>query len=90
LICPLFKTRGGREVDFIVTDRDGRKTLVQAAADLTDGETRARELKALDEAMGECGIARATVVTMNQEERLNTDHGRVEIVPAWQWLLSPN
>jgi uncharacterized protein len=85
-----YKTRARREVDFIVTDRDGRKTLVQAAADLTDGETRARELKALDEAMGECGITRATVVTMNQEELLNTDHGRVEIVPAWQWLLSPN
>lgn len=83
-----YKTRGGREVDFFVTDRDGRRTLVQAAADLTDADTRARELKALDEAMGECGINQATVVTLGREEKVKTGHGRVDIVPAWQWALS--
>lgn len=87
-VIEYYKTLGGREVDFIVTGSDGGKTLVQAAADLTDADTRARELKALDEAMGECGINRATLVTMGREEEVKTAHGRVDIVPAWQWALA--
>jgi hypothetical protein len=85
-----YKTRSGREVDFLVTDRSGRQTLVQAAAVLRDAETRTRELKALDEAMVELGLNRAVIVTLDQEENLETGCGRIEITPAWQWLLFPS
>jgi hypothetical protein len=73
--------------DFIVTDQQGRKGLIQVAADMQDAATRNRELKALDEALDECGIDKAIVVTLDQEEKLKTDHGYVEIVPAWRWCL---
>ncbi len=82
-----YRTRAGREVDFIVTDQQGRKFLIQAAADMQNAATRNRELKALDEALNECGLDRAIVVTLDQDEKLKTDHGQVEIVPAWRWCL---
>jgi predicted AAA+ superfamily ATPase len=82
-----YRTRGGREVDFLAVDRTGYRTLKQVAVDMQDTATRNRELKALDEAMDECGISRATIITLDQEENVKTDHGRVEILPAWQWSL---
>ena len=82
-----YKTRSGREVDFLVTDSAGRQNLVQVAADLTDAGTRSRELAALEEAMAECGLDRAVIVTLDQEETLTTARGRIAVTPAWQWLL---
>jgi hypothetical protein len=52
-----------------------------------DGATRRRELAALEEAMGECGAASATVVTLEESGEERTAHGAVELVPAWRWLL---
>ncbi len=82
-----YRTQGGRKVDFLVADHKGRQALIQVAADMKEVVTRSRELMALDEAMDECGISRATVVTLDQEEKLKTDHGHVEIIPAWRWSL---
>ncbi len=82
-----YKTRSGREVDFLVTDSAGRQNLVQVAADLADAGTRSRELAALEEAMAECGLDRAVIVTLDQEETLTTARGRIAVTPAWQWLL---
>ena len=82
-----YRTQGGRKVDFLVADHKGRQALIQVAADMKAVVTRSRELMVLDEAMDECGISRATVVTLDQEEKLKTDHGHVEIIPAWRWSL---
>jgi len=83
-----FKTAGGREVDFIVTDRHGKKTLLQVSAAMDEPATRKRELKALAEAMNECGLNRGTVVTLNHEEHLETESGHIHILPAWLWALN--
>lgn len=83
-----YKTAGGREVDFLVTDRRGRKTLVQAAAGLEDPSTRTREFRALEEAMEETGLNEGVVVTLHREEQVETPSGRIQVVPAWLWALS--
>jgi predicted AAA+ superfamily ATPase len=83
-----YKTRAGHEVDFVSTGYDGRKRLIQVAADMSEISTRKRELNALNEAMQECQIEHATIVTLNQDERLTTaDGGRINILPAWRWTL---
>lgn len=82
-----YKTRGGHEVDFMATDYKGRKALIQVAADMREAATRSRELRALDEALEESGLGRATVITLDQEETLKTDHGHIDIIPAWRWSL---
>ncbi|MCU0724426.1 MAG: ATP-binding protein [Planctomycetes bacterium] len=84
-----YVTNSDREVDFAVggsPDGDGPR-FIQVCADMGDGATRRRELAALEEAMGECGAASATVVTLEESGEERTAHGAVELVPAWRWLL---
>lgn len=82
-----YKTSGGYEVDFFVTDHSGNESLVQVSAEMTNPATRQRELRALTEAMKECSARHATVITLNEEEGLKTDAGTIDIVPAWLWIL---
>jgi len=83
-----YKTDNGHEVDFFVTDRQGRELLIQVAAEMEISVTRLRELKALIEAMKETGLRNATMVSLNHEEHLETEAGEIHILPAWLWALS--
>jgi len=85
-IC-YYRTRGGREVDFIVTLRGRSRMLVQVCESLAEPQTRKREISALSEAMEEQGLTYGTIVTRNEDERLETPGGVINIVPAWRFLL---
>ena len=85
-IC-YFKSRNGREVDFVALMPDGSRALVQACESLADPRTRAREVGALDQAMAELGLRTATIVTRGEEETVSVDAGVIEVVPAWRFLL---
>ncbi|MHB8763322.1 MAG: ATP-binding protein [Deferrisomatales bacterium] len=82
-----YRTAGGREVDFVVTARDGRRELLQVCADPSDPGTREREVAALAEAAQELGLPGGTVVTEAQEASWDAGGCSVEVVPAWRWLL---
>ncbi|MFW5856983.1 MAG: ATP-binding protein [Planctomycetota bacterium] len=85
------RTRSGREVDFVVPDFTGAsgrtRALFQVCASLVEPRTRKREVMALAEAMGEHGLETGTIVTRNEEERIEVDSGRIRVVPAWRFLL---
>jgi predicted AAA+ superfamily ATPase len=72
---------------FVVTDRRGRKLLIQVSMDIDGAITRKRELEALCEAMEECDLTEATVVTLDLRESLETESGHIHIVPARLWPL---
>jgi predicted AAA+ superfamily ATPase len=82
-------TRSGREVDFVVGDvfeqRAGR--LLQVCSSLSEPATRAREVRALTEAMAETGLSVAEIVTLHEEDTISTDAGVIAVGPAWRWLL---
>ncbi|MBW1741056.1 MAG: ATP-binding protein [Deltaproteobacteria bacterium] len=86
-VIEYYRTKKGREVDFLVTGRGGQKSLVQVSADMKEPVTRQRELRSLLEAMKECKLRQATVVTLNQEEKLETEAGLIHILPASLWAL---
>ena len=79
-------TPGGNEVDFVFEDDTG-KTLMQSAWSLSDPGTRARETRALEEALDAHMGNRAVVVTAYEEDRLKIGRHEVRVVPAWRWLL---
>ena len=83
------RTEAGYEVDFIARSPDEPPALIQACESLRDPATRERELRALAAGMKERGIARGTVVTLDDDERIDTSAGPVEVVPAWRWFLRP-
>jgi len=82
-----YKTKSGREVDFIVAPRGGPRRLIQVCENLVEPRTRNREIDALIEAMTELGLKNGTLVTRRDDERLETETGIVEIMPAWRFLL---
>jgi len=82
-----YRTSSGREVDFFVTTLEGHTSLVQVALDITGAETRKREVRALSEAMEECGIREGLLITLDQQDRLKTHEGHINVMPAWLWAL---
>lgn len=83
-----YKTRMGREVDFI-TGRTGQsRMLVQVCESMADPHTRKRETTALAEAMSELQQAQGIIVTRNEEEQIPVFSGKIDVVPAWRFLLN--
>lgn len=84
-----YRTRSGREVDFVWRAEDGRLNLAQVALRAAEGsDTLAREMMALREALGEQPGSRALLVTLDDQHRhLQTPNGDVELIPVWQFLL---
>jgi predicted AAA+ superfamily ATPase len=88
-VISYYSTEAGHEVDFIVGDPEtGHATqLVQVCADLAQADTRQREVRALEAAMGEVGLREGTIVTMHDAEDLGVAGGVIHVVPAWAWML---
>ncbi|MBX3178416.1 MAG: ATP-binding protein [Candidatus Hydrogenedentes bacterium] len=82
-----YKTRTGKEVDFIVPLRGGSRLLAQVCASLAEEQTRTREVAALSEAMAETGVTSGVIVTRNEESQIETRSGTINVVPAWRFLL---
>jgi len=82
-----FKSKTGREVDFVVPVRRGSKMLVQVCESLAKPQTRKREIETMSEAMTELGVTNGTIVTRNEGESVDVAGGTIEVVPAWRFLL---
>jgi predicted AAA+ superfamily ATPase len=87
-----FKTRSGREVDFIAPNVAAASQgpvhmLVQACESMSNPQTRTREVTALREAMTELELSEGTIVTRGEEEQIDFESGRINVVPAWRFLL---
>jgi predicted AAA+ superfamily ATPase len=83
-----FRSRGGREVDFIAQRQDRSRLLVQVCESMADPQTRKREVTALTEAMAELNLTEGTIVTRGEEDRIQVDSGTIDMVPAWRFLLA--
>jgi hypothetical protein len=79
----------GHEVDFVIgqVDETHAHELIQVCADLHDPQTRARELRGLDDAMSELKVDHATIVTLREQERVTLAAGVVDLIPAWRWFV---
>ena len=82
-----YKTKTGKEIDFIVMLNRKEKLLVQVCETMADENTRKREITALIEAMPELKLNKSLIVTRNESERVETKSGVIQIVPIWQFLL---
>ncbi len=83
-----YKTKTGKEVDFIVPLRGRSRLLVQVCESLAEPQTRNRETTALSEAMAELGAKTGMIVTRNEEEQIDAEGGTIKVVPAWRFLLN--
>lgn len=83
-----YKTKAGREVDFIAGRPGSPRMLVQVCESLADQPTRKRETTALAEAMSELNLSQGLIVTRNEDEQIQVDSGTIDVVPVWRFLLN--
>jgi predicted AAA+ superfamily ATPase len=80
-----YLTGDGIEIDFVVApDVQKERQLIQVCWDISNPETKRREVTALLKGMKELGLKRGTIVTWLDEDLSDE---RVQILPAWKWLL---
>ncbi len=88
-----YKSRAGREVDFVARLGDGSRLLVQVCESLADSRTKQREVAALRDAMGELNLGTSVLVTRGgpagpgEGNRIAVDTGVIEVTAAWRFLL---
>jgi hypothetical protein len=83
-----YKTKAGREVDFIAGRQGPSRMLVQVCESMVNQQTRKRETTALTEAMTELKLSQGIIVTRNEEEQIQVESGKIDVVPAWRFLLN--
>ena len=74
----------GCEVDFLATNRDGKKTLIQVSYDLAGEETEKHEIRALEAAGKALKIENRLIVTWDDERQFERG---IKTVPIWKFLL---
>jgi len=79
--------RNRHEVDFVVKDANGKTTLIQVCAELSNLETKEREMKALRHAAGVFKKSRSVILTHGYSGVEDANGLQVECVPVWEWLL---
>lgn len=85
----IFYYQGKGECDFVVQRGTDIVRLIQVTWDMSDEQTRRREINGLLEAAQVTGCNNMMVITADTAEEITLENGGViKIVPAWQWLLS--
>ena len=79
---------GAGECDFVVSEGDVAKRLVQVTWDMADVETRGREFSGLLKAAHATGCRDLVIVTRDEEGEEIHDGMTVRIVPVCKFLLS--
>jgi len=82
-----YRTKTGREIDFVTLDPKGQRHLIQVCADMYASTTRNREITALGEAMEETGVRDALIITLDEDKTVQIPAGTIRMVPAWRWAL---
>jgi hypothetical protein len=83
-----YKTKTGKEIDFVVDTGTGGFLLYQACQSLADENTAKREYTALLEGMRELGVKKSVILTLNESESPCGGAGdEIAVTPLWKWLL---
>ncbi|MHB1661175.1 MAG: ATP-binding protein [bacterium] len=82
-----FFYKGKKECDFILYDDKGDKTAIQVCADISDADTRKREIEGLAEACKNLKIEKGYILTLSHEETITYEGLTIQVEPAFKFLL---
>ncbi len=83
-----WKNQQQEEVDFVVKRGAKTEQLIQVCYDITDIDTKKREIRALIKASTELKCSNLVVITENHEAVEKHNGKTVKIIPIWKWLIS--
>lgn len=79
--------QGNAECDFVIQREDNVVQLIQVTWSMADEETQIREIKGLMEASSVTGCDNLLIITNDEEDVLVKDGKKIQVKPAWKWLL---
>lgn len=85
-----WKSKKGREVDFVIKEGLKIAGAVQVCLSLADEKTRQREVQALIDAREELKPDELLIITDDEEAEIVVDDCTIKIVPLWKWLILRN
>lgn len=84
----IFYYQGRGECDFLIQRGTEITQLIQVTWEMSDGETRRREIDGIVEAAITTGCQNLLIITADNSEEIRADNGMIiHVVPAWKWLL---
>lgn len=85
----IFYYQGKGECDFVVQRGVEIDRLIQVTWDMSDDETRRREINGITEAAEITDCSNLYIITADTTEQIKLDNGIViNVLPAWRWLLN--
>ncbi len=85
-----YKTKNNLEVDFLLKEKQKIKSLIQVCLTLKDFKTKDREINALVKAMQELKLEQGLILTQDEEEMIEVEGKKIEVMPVYKWLLEKN
>ncbi len=82
-----YKTRNGREVDFVVKKGTEVTELIQVCTEAKNPDVEKREVKALIEAGNELKTKGLTVLTWDEKRTIEKNGSVIQLRPLWEWML---
>ena len=84
----IFYYQGKGECDFVVQRGVDVISLIQVTWDMSNEETRSREINGIVEASKAIGCKNLYIITYDSAEEINIDKDTViHVLPVWRWLL---
>ncbi len=83
----IFFYKSSVEVDFLIYRQRSVRELIQVSLSIENKKTRNREVRALITATRQLKAANLTIITMNEEETIETEGVTINVKPVIKWVL---
>ncbi|MDE6507063.1 MAG: ATP-binding protein [Alistipes sp.] len=83
----IFYFQESAECDFVVQRNEYVDELIQVTWDMSDDNTREREINGLLEASKVTKCDNLTIITIDEERSFERNSKTIHVVPAWKWAL---
>lgn len=85
-----WKDHQQNEVDFVIKEGSKINQLIQSCYDVSNSDTKNREVSALIKASKELKCNNLVIITGDYESEEKIDGKLIKFVPLWKWLLNKN
>jgi uncharacterized protein len=82
----IFYHRNTSECDFVIQEGLSIVELIQVCADMTDPDTRKREIKGLVKAMNRFELTEGLILTEDEYDDVEMNGKTIHVRPVWYWL----
>jgi len=85
--CEMYRLMDKKEVDFLIQKGTAPRALINVCSDVSDADTKKREVDFLRIAMRRFDLDRGLVVTLSHSETMPVAEGVIEFLPYRRWAL---